>query len=370
MDFLSQKHDVTVYTTNAIELNSFWDPSAKTTGNIQNFHDKNYKVKRYQILQPAAATDNSDPFSILSPGPFCPGMWNDLLNMKDNFDLIIATAFPYDHIIPALIASKKQKIPIIMIPHLHLEFPELYFTGLRIMLLQEADAIVVNTETEKNSLLKYDIVESKISIIPAGIPIHKAEPADFRNNLNISKDSLLVLFAGTKSHAKGTINLIESMKKFWDASIDHKLVLIGPSMNDFNEYLKKQDQKYLKHIHDLGLVSDTEKWNAFASCDIFALPSKSESFGISYLDAWLNKKPVIGCSIDAVQNLIDDNMNGLLVGFGNIGELSNALDKLQDPKLRDKLGKNGFEKLLARYDSQKTCKQFEELCNSFSELRG
>lgn len=369
MDHLSQKHEVEVYTSNALKLDYFWDETSEA---INNSNNKKYRIKRYPILQPSKVTKNlfKFPFSIGSPGPFCPDMWHDLLNLKEKPDLLVATSFPYNHIIPAILASKKYEIPIIIIPHLHMEFPELYLTGLRIALLHESDMVVVNTETEKKILLKYDIPEEKICIIPPGIAIqHTIKPSNLREKLNINKNALIVLFAGTKSHAKGTINLIEAMKKLWDKSHDLELILIGPSMNDFKKYMEKQDKRYLIHVHDMGLVSEQEKWNVFSTCDIFALPSKSESFGISYLEAWLNKKPVIGCNIDAVKDLVNDNNNGLLVEFGNIDKLSNTIEKLKDQKLRNALGENGFTKLINEYELQKVCDQFEKLCRSISKTK-
>jgi glycosyltransferase involved in cell wall biosynthesis len=366
MDYLSQRHEVEVYASNALKLDYFWDEKSEA---VSNADGKNYKIKRYPILQPSKVPESlyEFPFSIGSPGPFCPEMWHDLLNLEKKPDLIIATAFPYNHIIPAVLASKKYEIPLIIIPHLHLEFPELYLTGLRLSLLHEADIIVVNTETEKNTLLKYDISEKKIRIIPPAIAIQQvAELPNLRKKLNISQNSLIVLSAGTKSQAKGTLNLIEAMKKLWVGKFDADLVLIGQSMNDFKEYLKKQDQRYLSHVHDLGVVSDQEKWNMFSMCDVFALPSKSESFGISYLEAWLNKKPVIGCDISTTKDLISDGDNGLLVEFGDIDKLSNAIQKLKDPKLRRVIGENGYNKLIIYYDIQKICKEFEKLCISTS----
>lgn len=369
MDYLSQKHKVVVFTSNAEKLDSFWNDSIKTIGNPT---EKNYQVKRYSILQPSKVpTELYDlPFTIGSPGPFCPDMWHDLLNLEEKPDLIIATAFPYNHIIPAFLASKKYKIPIIVIPHLHLEFPELYFTGIRIALLQGSDMIVVNTETEKQALLHYGISSDKIRIIPPAIAIQQnANSTNLRKKLNLGENLLIVLSAGTKSYAKGTMNLIEAMKKLWDKSLAFELILIGPSMNDFKRYLEKLERKYAVHIHDLGLVSDNDKWNAFSSCDIFALPSKSESFGISYLEAWLNKKPVIGCNIDAVKDLINDNEDGLLVEFSDIERLSESIEKLQDQNLRNTLGTNGYEKLASKYELQNICKQFEEVCNSMLEMK-
>ena len=59
---------------------------------LDKYYDKNLKL-----------------FPLLSnyPGPFMPDLWIELLSEKLKYDLIIVTAFPYDHVIPAFIAAKK-----------------------------------------------------------------------------------------------------------------------------------------------------------------------------------------------------------------------------------------------------------------------
>ena len=365
MSFLSKNHDVTVYTSDADELNSFWNENGKK---VEYIEKQNYKIKRYPILIPSKVPENlyNFPFSTSVPGPFCPQMWEDLLNLKEKFDLIIATSFPYDHIVPAFVASKKYNIPLVIIPHLHLEFPELYFTGLRLTLLSESTTIVVNTNSEKQALVNYGIQTNKIHVIPPGIAIKSKvmTGGNFRKQFHINDDSTVILFAGTKSHAKGVFILVESLKTILDKCTNFELVLIGPSSKEFEKYLAKQSEIVLKHIHDLGVVSEETKQNAFSSCDIFALPSKSESFGISFLEAWLCRKPVIGCKIDAVSDLIDDGKNGILVEFGNVSQLVQSIENLIDKSFRNKLGEQGFTKLTEMYDSDKLCREFESLCLS------
>jgi len=363
MDFLSKNHEITVYTTNAYDLNSFWDEKGKK---IVNPPKLNYEIKRYEIFPPHKIPKefHDFPFSISSPGPFSPDLWTDLLNLKDNFDLIIGTSFPYDHIIPAFLASKKYGIPLVLIPALHLEFPYLYLTGLKLTMLSDADAISVYTEEEKNALVKHAITENKIHIIPPGIEIkkHSHEHQNIREKLGISSKSLIVLFAGTKSPEKGIIDLIESMKIFWNENKNIELILFGASTKEFEFYIKKQNQKIKKRIFDLDTISDDEKWAIFNSCDIFAMPSKSDSFGITYLEAWLYKKPVIACDIPAIRNVIDDQENGILVRFGDKKQLHEAIEELFDSELRTKFGENGYQKLIQKYDSKKLCQKFENVC--------
>ena len=94
------------------------------------------------------------------------------------------------------------------------------------------------------------------------------------------------------------------------------------------------------------------------------MPSRSESFGLVYLEAWLHKKPVIGCNIEAVANLIDHNKNGLLVKFEDTDELSLAIKTLLNSTMRKKLGVEGYKKLVENYDADKLCNDFESICMS------
>lgn len=368
MDFLSTIHEITVYTTDAIDLNDFWIPNSKKDTSY-DIH-KNYVIQKFEIVTPSEIDVKlyDFPFSIGIPGPFSPGMWQALLTLGKNYDLIIASGYPYNHIIPAYLASRKFGIPLISIPHLHLEFPEIYFTGLRLAILHDSDIIVVNTNREKKELLKYNIPEKKIKVISPSVDTavwSNPKVNDLHLELKFSQNSLIVLFAGYKSAEKGIINLIESLKKLWHRNLKIELVTIGESAPDFVQYVNKQDGNVKKHIHDLGLVSEEQKRSIFSSCDIVALPSISESFGLVFLEAWICGKPVIGCNIDVTRELIDDQIDGFLVDFGNNEQLSHVLEKLmEDSKLRKFLGDNGKKKVLLKYNSKNNLLEFEKICES------
>ena len=105
-DFLSKNHKVTVITTDAIELDSFWNESKKKDIEILS---KPYDVKRFQILIPEKVpqTFTQFPFTISQPGPFCPDLWQYFENLQEKYDLIIGTSFPYDHLIPTISYAKR-----------------------------------------------------------------------------------------------------------------------------------------------------------------------------------------------------------------------------------------------------------------------
>ena len=366
MDYLSKDHEVTVYTTTAKDIEAFWDSTAETI-NDDNF--KNYPIKRFNIAFPTKIKfDNDlDSFYYASshPGPFCPRLWEELVLKKIDFDLIIAAAYPYDHIIPAYVASKKWKIPIIIYPMIHQEFVDLFLNSIKLTMLENSDAIIVNTQSEKKILVELGVNEKIISQnypITQSIVTNQSDPDGFRKEILPKYDSNIVLFAGSKSKVKGIIDLIESMKKVWKKIPETYLVIMGPSTREFDKYFTKLSEKIKKKIIDLGTASEKTKKNAFAACDVFALPSKSESFGIVYVEAWMFQKPVIGCNIASTSEVIDDKKNGLLVNFGNTKQLSEAIEfLLKHPNIREEYGKQGKNKATI-ITSKDNLKSFEEKC--------
>ena len=67
----------------------------------------------------------------------------------------------------------------------------------------------------------------------------------------------------------------------------------------------------------LGPVRGQLKQDMLAATDLFVLPSRVDSFGIVYLEAWAYGLPVIGCRAGGVPDVIDDGQDGLLVNYGD-----------------------------------------------------
>ena len=85
---------------------------------------------------------------------------------------------------------------------------------------------------------------------------------------------------------------------------------------------------------------------AYAQCDLFALPSGGEGFGIVFLEAMHHAKPCIGARAGGIPEVLVDGETGLLVDYGDVGGLAAALHQLwSDPALRDRLGAAGHQRL-------------------------
>jgi glycosyltransferase involved in cell wall biosynthesis len=94
----------------------------------------------------------------------------------------------------------------------------------------------------------------------------------------------------------------------------------------------------------------------YQACDLFVLPSAGEGFGIVFLEAMHYGKPIIAASSGATSEVVKDGESGLLVEYGNVEQLTEAIVALSlDTGLRARMGRTGSERLhqLFSFDSFK-----------------
>lgn len=77
----------------------------------------------------------------------------------------------------------------------------------------------------------------------------------------------------------------------------------------------------------LGPISDEALRSEYADCDLFALPSRKEGFGLVYLEAMTHGKPCLGARAGGVPEVIGSEV-GTLVTYGDIPELAAAIAEL------------------------------------------
>jgi glycosyltransferase involved in cell wall biosynthesis len=92
----------------------------------------------------------------------------------------------------------------------------------------------------------------------------------------------------------------------------------------------------------VGYVTRDELKAAYSLSSAVLLTSKLEGFGITVLEAWMNKKPVVVSKGAGVSELVVDGSNGFTFNSGDDGEASEKVKKALSAE-GDKCGENGFE---------------------------
>ena len=182
-------------------------------------------------------------------------------------------------------------------------------------------------------------------------------------------DAKVVGYVARLEPDKGVIRLIEAMRGVWQKEPDTRLLLAGhrfkpgsPTDHAVQASLMALSPAERARVTVLEGFAEADKASIFDACDVFALPSIAESFGIVYLEAWLRAKPVVGARIGAVQCVIDEGRDGLLADPRDPGELREAiLGLIRDPELCRRLGRRGHDKTLARFTWSKVTDTVEAI---------
>lgn len=402
-EILTSKYNyrIDIYTSNAIDFRALRSAEGKSIkkGDLYFENVNNLKIKRYPIENKISLINKlqfiksipeygllnlSDECLalFLQNGPYLRELIEDLFNSNNyNYHLIHTTFFPYFNLIISLIAGKIFNIPTICTPFFHFSNPR-YLNHDLIEILRKFDVIIACTSFEKRFLVnECKINDEKIKIIPMGVDIDKFEIENqsklsyyrfkekfFKKN---EKNYKMVLFCGYKNYEKGAISLLKSIPLILKKFRKVYFVFIGPSTQAYNrEFAKIQKIKNVRIINltpeNLKGYFDEKKLAAFMETDIYCMPSRSDAFGIAFLEAWAAGVPIIGAAIGATPDVITDNVDGYLVEFDNPQDIAEKVVKLLKKKfLRKKLGSAGKRKVTENYTwdlvAEKTHLIYQEL---------
>jgi len=228
--------------------------------------------------------------------------------------------------------------------------------------LQKFDKIIACTHLEKKILdEKLGIPEEKIKVISMGVDYkkfilqRKLTPKRFNFKQKYfkpnEKNYRMVLFCGYKNYEKGAISILKAIPYILKKCREVYFVFIGPSTIAFNRELSKIQKAINPRVINLtpdNLTGyyDLKKIAAFNETDVFLMPSRSDAYGIAFLEAWASGKPVIGANIGATPEVIRDKIDGLLVEFDdNIDIADKVVLLLKKKRLSKNLGLEGKNKV-------------------------
>lgn len=177
----------------------------------------------------------------------------------------------------------------------------------------ESAAVIVTSPVLRDEVQAlYNLPREKLRLIPNGIFPGKmrrqVDAGAVKKGYSIHPYAPLVLFVGRMKYQKGPDLLVEAvphiLRKRWDV----KFIFAGAGELRGVCERRAAELGVADACRFLGYVKDADLADLFNACDLLAVPSRNEPFGIVVLEAWDAGKPAIGT--DAVP-IIDDFVNGI-----------------------------------------------------------
>ncbi len=263
-------------------------------------------------------------------------------------------------------ACDQRGLPLVLTYHCDVEIPSpvgslietLYRRSLGASTLRRARRVVVTTRTyaaTSRSVWRYNPV-----VIPNAVDTHRFNPdvdgMVVRTRLKIPPDRPVALLVGRIVAHKGIEHFIEASR--YMPGVQFLIAGEGTHLEGMEHLAQRLG--VADRVRFLGRVSEENLPRVYAACDLFVLPSVSrlEAFGIVALEAMATGKPVVVADIPGVREVIEDGREGLLTDPVNPQDLAEKIRRLvEDPSLRQEMGRRGREKVLASFTTETVADQ-------------
>lgn len=199
--------------------------------------------------------------------------------------------------------------------------------------MEHADRIIAVSEFTKKMLMKhYGVPEYKIDVVHNAV---KPNFSTYHKSHHINKTDQVVLFLGRMTMQKGPDYFLQMAKKVLEHKKKVKFVMAGDG--DMMEQVINMavDLGIERNVLFSGFLKGDEVAHAYSVADLYVMPSVSEPFGITPLEAIRNGAPVLISKQSGVSEVIK---NALRVDFWDIDEMANkVISVLSHPALHSTL---------------------------------
>jgi glycosyltransferase involved in cell wall biosynthesis len=238
--------------------------------------------------------------------------------------------------------------------------------------LHHADLILAISSYTRDRLIKEQNLDpNKIVILPCQFEPSRFQPAPKPTYLlekyGLKREQPVILTVARLAEVeryKGYDQILQALPQIRQQIPDIHYIIVGKG-NDETRIKQLITQLGLQDCVTLaGFIPDKQLCDYYNLCDVFAMPSKKEGFGIVYLEALACGKPVLGGNQDGAVDALCHGKLGALVNPDNVDEIARTIIQIlqgtyphplmyQPESLRqqviDTFGLEQFQKTLAGY---------------------
>lgn len=228
---------------------------------------------------------------------------------------------------------------------------------------RQVDYFIVISQIIEKELRVIGVPKSKLVPIPNGIDMERFTPSSDSERVALRRqlglpEGFIVIYTGRLDGIKRVENLISVWANIQKVFPEATLLIVGTGPDE--DALRRSAGSGIVFT---GNVKDVATY--LRAANLFVLPSISEGFSLSTLEALACGLPVIATRVGAIPELIQHGQNGWIVDADNLKDLENALIKLIDnPALCASFGLAGRRSVERDYSISSTTSKLADLYSS------
>jgi glycosyltransferase involved in cell wall biosynthesis len=205
---------------------------------------------------------------------------------------------------------------------------------------RHADQMVANSGATARNLLGEGAEEATIIPNAVGAAFFEEDRSrrEARSVFGLSSDGPVIGVPGTLRPMKGHPFFFEAVAPVLRERPGVQAAVTGGGDEAFVARLEGQlrDLGIREQVELLGWVEDMPAF--YRACDLVCIPSRAEPFGRTAIEAFAAGTPVVATAVGGLQETVTDEETGLLVGYGEAGEMTEAIGRLlESSDLRERM---------------------------------
>jgi glycosyltransferase involved in cell wall biosynthesis len=272
---------------------------------------------------------------------------------------------PHGNLDPFLLKRSSKSVALKRVYEKLFDFPN----------FRAASAIHYTAEDEYNRAASLNF-KGPHFIVPNGLNWDEYEtlpsPGAFRARLRIGPEVPLVLFLGRLNFKKGLDLLIPAFAQVVQRIPDAKLAIVGPDTEGYGATVRQMvlQDGLNGNVYFVDALTGKSVREAYVDADLFVLPSYTENFGMTVIEALACATPVVISDQVNIYPEVEKSRGGIIVPCDR-ARLASALNELlQQPGKLKEMGASGRPWAEAHYAWSSVVRRLDQEYRTIIELHG
>jgi glycosyltransferase involved in cell wall biosynthesis len=358
-------HDVTVYTTDALDAKHRATPREEVIDGVT--------VRRFRNVSNALAWNRL----------FVPmSMWRGLADVMRSYDVVHLHEFRSIPNAMALGGLRRHGLPYVITSQGGLpkelgrtSYKQIYDLMFGTKLLRGASRLHALTQMEADQYGGLGVEQERIVVLPNGIEVDafdfEVDVAAFKREWDIPAGRPVVGFLARLSPIKAPEFLVDAFVEVLKAYPDAVLMLAGPDDGAQAAIEAQIDRLGIRGaVRFVGYIADDRtKAAAYRASDVYVLPSRYEIQGITPLEALLNCVPTIATDRCGLASYMADNDMAQIAVFGDVGMLAGQIiGVLREPERYKAQAERARRVVIENFDWEVIVDRWEDVYRACMQL--